>query len=76
MATVELSMEQTRLLDSLGLPAVLTTDMPDDQWCDIMERLLDEVQARGINKDFSGENDYGLLCSSVYMAMIEAEKAA
>lgn len=76
MGTAELSMEQTRLLDSLGLPTVLETTMPDDQWCDIMERLLDEVQMHGMNEDFTGENDYGLLCSSVYMAMIKAEETA
>ncbi|MBE6465019.1 MAG: hypothetical protein E7003_06840 [Eggerthellaceae bacterium] len=75
MAIVELSDEQTRLLKGLGLPTVISTDMPDEQWCGITERLLDEVQMRGLNERFDGENEYGLLCSSVYMAMIDADDA-
>jgi len=76
VTAVELSQKQIDLLRKLGLPERLTTDMDDDQWRDIMERLLDEVQMHGFNEEFTGENDYGLLCSSVYMAMIDAEEKA
>lgn len=76
MATVKLNDKQTELLAKMSLPVELSTDMPDDEWIDIEERLLEEVQLRGINEAGDGENEYGLLCSSVYMAMVEAEDPA
>lgn len=73
---VSLDGMQRGLLADLGLPTALSTDMGDDAWCDVMETLKDEVQMRGLNDAHDGENEHGLLCSSVYMAMIRAEEVA
>lgn len=74
MATVILDDRQRDLLASLDLPTHLSTDMDEDEWVDIMERLLEEVQLHGFNEAMDGENEYGLFCSSVYDAMIDAER--
>lgn len=74
MAYAILNDEQRELLRDLGLPTELSTFMDENDWCDILEILKDEVQLRGINKTGDGENAYGMLCSSVYEAMIDAEE--
>lgn len=74
MAIAELTQQQTELLQELGLPHVISTDMSDDEWCDIQERLLEEVQLFGMTDSFDGENERGMLCSSIYNAMIEIEE--
>lgn len=74
MAIVELNDKQRELLHSLGLPDAISTDMSDEEWVDLHQRLLLEVQLHGFNEAFDGENDYGMLCSSVYNAMVDAEE--
>ena len=69
-ATVlKLNREQTDLLESLGLPTVLSSEMTDSEFNKIAQRLIDEIQLRGLNGDLEGEHDYGQLCSSIYDAL-------
>ena len=69
-ATVlKLNREQTDLLESLGLPTVLSSEMTDSEFNKIAQRLIDEIQLRGLNGDLEGENEYGQLCSSIYDAL-------
>lgn len=74
MATVELTQRQKETLASLDLPTTLTTDMDDDQWFEITDRLGDEIQLRGINEAGDGTNERGEACRQILEAMAEAEE--
>lgn len=72
---VKLDERQRALLASLRLPTALSTGMGEDAWVEIADLLKEEVQVQGINDTTYDQNDYGLLCTSVYDAMLDAEEA-
>lgn len=74
MATVELTQTQTELLNSLDLPGVISTEMDDEQWFGITDRLGEEIQLHGINERGDGINERGETCRQILDAMAEAEE--
>lgn len=76
MATAKIGAEQAALLEAMGLPPVLSTDMPDEEWFEIGDLLSEEIQLRGINEAGDGTNARGDLCVGILDAMARAEDEA
>lgn len=73
MATVALTKKQAELLTSLNLPSAISTEMDDDQWFEITDRLGDEIQLHCIDPTGNGITDRGEICRQILNAMAEAE---
>lgn len=73
MATVALTKKQAELLTSLNLPSAISTEMDDDQWFDITDRLGDEIQLHCIDPTGNGITGRGEICRQILNAMAEAE---
>lgn len=65
---VSLTGEQMGLLEKLGLPTDFS-NLSDDQYFEIDDKVTEEMQLHGINDAGDGLNEYGELCRSVIVAM-------
>lgn len=61
---VSLLDEQQSLLEKFGLPTDFS-NLSDDQYFAVDDKMTDELQTYGINDAGDGLNEYGELCLSV-----------
>lgn len=73
MAIVELTRQQKELMASLDLPTAPTTDMDDEEWFAITDRVAEELQLHGINDAGDGTNERGETCRQILDAMALAD---
>ena len=73
MAIVELTRQQKELMASLDLPTAPTTDMGDEEWFAITDRVAEELQLHGINDAGDGTNERGETCRQILDAMALAD---
>ena len=67
---VNLTSDQAELLRDLGLPDDLD-GLDDDSWNDVVDRIEDEIQLRGLDGSPNGTNAHGEMCRQVLIAMAE-----
>ncbi|MBR3326467.1 MAG: hypothetical protein IKG22_04005 [Atopobiaceae bacterium] len=73
MATVELTQRQKELMASLDLPTAPTTDVSDEEWFAMTDRLVEELQHHGINEEGDGTNERGETCRQILNVLALAE---